>query len=101
MRFHHDITIFVKSSLTGANSQNLSENGQRVGENEQKRDARPDMSGELRISTKELPELNLLFLANALSVLIQILGVCPCDVTFYENGDIVVKSHRLHENSGV
>ena len=53
------------------------------------------------LSTRELPELNLLVLANALSVLAQILGVYPRDTTFYENNDIMVKSHRMHENSGV
>ena len=80
---------------------NLSQNGQRVGENEQKEDTRQDRWGELKISTRELPELNLLVLANALSVLAQILRVCPRDATFYENDDIMVKSHRMHENSGV
>ena len=101
MRFHQDIIVFVKSSITETNSQNLSQNGQRVGENEQKEDAKPDRLGELRISTRELPELNYIVLANALSVLDQILGVCSCDATFYENDDIMVKSHRMHENSGV
>ena len=100
MRFHHDIIIFVESNIMGAISQNLSQNGQRVGENEQKEDARTDRLGE-RISTRELPEFNLLVLANALCILAQILGVCPRDTTFYENDNIMVKSHRMHENSGV
>ena len=101
MIFHHDIIIFVKSSITGTNSQNLSQNGQRVGEIEQKEDARPDRLGETRISTRELPELNLLVLANALSVLTQILEVWSLDATFYEYDDVMVKSHCVHENSGV
>ena len=101
MRFHHDIIIFVKDSFTAANSQTLSKNGQRVGQNEQKEDARPDRLEELRISSRELPDLNLLVLANALSILAQILRICPRDAIFYENDDIMVKSHRVHENSGV
>ena len=101
MRFHHDIIIFVKSSITGENSQNLSQNGPRIGENEQNEDARPDRLGELRISTRESPELNPLVLANALFVLAQILRICPHHATFYENNDIMVKSHHMHENSGV
>ena len=83
------------------NSQNLSQNGQRVGENEQKEDAKPDRLGELRISTKELLESNLLVLDSVLSILAQILEVSPCDATFYESNDIMVKSHHVHENSGV
>ena len=43
----------------------------------------------------------LLVLANALSVLAQILVVLPRDDIFYENDNIMVKSHHVHENSGV
>ena len=43
----------------------------------------------------------LLVLANALSVLAQILVVLPRDDVFYENDNIMVKSHHVHENSGV
>ena len=68
MRFHHDIIIFVKNIITGEDYQNLSQNGQRVGENEWKEDVRPDRLGDYRFRNELFMELlgwNYLVLTNA------------------------------------
>ena len=51
--------------------------------------------------SERVPRLNYFVSAHALSVSAEILVVYHSGATFYANDNIVVKSHRVHENSGV